>query len=84
MNSASLHEMVSADGLSPAQSSEVLRILEGYLEELEHGGRPDPDELAARHPELADLLRQAVDLPPRLLDLVGVDLLLGFVHGQPR
>jgi serine/threonine protein kinase len=35
----------------------VLRILEGYLEELEGGRQPNPDELAARHPELAEPLR---------------------------
>jgi serine/threonine protein kinase len=38
-------------------TSRVLRLLEGYLEELEGGRRPNPDELAARHPELAEPLR---------------------------
>jgi WD40 repeat protein/serine/threonine protein kinase len=38
-------------------TSQVLRILEGYLEELEGGRQPNPDELAARHPELAEPLR---------------------------
>src|SRR5262245_43929437 len=38
-------------------TSEVIRILEEYLEELEAGGRPDPEELAARHRVSAGPLR---------------------------
>ena len=38
-------------------SPQLLQILEGYLEELEHGGQPNPDELLARHPDLAEPLR---------------------------
>jgi hypothetical protein len=38
-------------------TSEVIRILEEYLEELEAGARLNPEELAARCPELAEPLR---------------------------
>src|SRR5439155_2724023 len=43
------------DSLEP--SPQLLQILEGYLEELEHGGQPNPEELLARHPDLAEPLR---------------------------
>jgi eukaryotic-like serine/threonine-protein kinase len=33
------------------------RILESYMEELENGREPNPEELVARHPELAEALR---------------------------
>jgi serine/threonine protein kinase len=42
---------------SGERSSSVLRVLEGYLEELERGGEPNPDALVAQHPEIADELR---------------------------
>jgi hypothetical protein len=35
-------------------SPQLLQILEGYLNELEHGAPPNPEELLARHPDLAD------------------------------
>jgi tetratricopeptide (TPR) repeat protein/tRNA A-37 threonylcarbamoyl transferase component Bud32 len=38
-------------------TSKVIRILEDYLEELENGGQPRPDELLALHPEVAEPLR---------------------------
>jgi hypothetical protein len=34
----------------------VLRILEEYMAVLERGGRPDPEGLLARYPDLADVL----------------------------
>ena len=40
--------------LSPA----VLRILDDYLAQLEHGVPPHPDELLSRHPEIAETLRE--------------------------
>src|SRR5436305_407249 len=43
------------DSLEP--SPQLLQILESYLEELESGGRPDPEELLARHPDLIEELR---------------------------
>jgi serine/threonine protein kinase/Flp pilus assembly protein TadD len=43
--------------LSLEPTSEVIRILEVYLEELEAGARPDPEKLAARCPELAEPLK---------------------------
>jgi serine/threonine protein kinase len=42
---------------SPEPTTEVLRILEKYAEELERGNRPKADDLLAQHPELADHLR---------------------------
>jgi tetratricopeptide (TPR) repeat protein len=41
-------------------TSEVIRILEEYLEELEAGARLDPEELAARCPDLAGPLKAAL------------------------
>jgi serine/threonine protein kinase/Flp pilus assembly protein TadD len=38
-------------------TSEVIRILEEYLDDLQAGARPDPDELAAHCPELAGPLK---------------------------
>jgi serine/threonine protein kinase len=45
----------SRQALEP--TSEVLRILEGYLQQLEQGGEPDPEALLAQHPQLAVPLR---------------------------
>ncbi len=56
-----LHELVSASGLSGEQTARVLRVLEGYLAELEAGAPPHRDELLARHPDLADLLTEYLD-----------------------
>jgi serine/threonine protein kinase len=39
----------------------VVQILEGYLQELEHGGPIRPQELLARHPDLADVLAGYLD-----------------------
>ncbi len=61
MTNASLREMVSSSGLSDEQTGQVLHILEEYLAELERGGRPQPEELLARHPDLADLLKEYLD-----------------------
>src|SRR6516165_10690038 len=43
--------------LPDEQEAQVLGILEGYLAELECGGRPSPEDWIARHPDLEDLLR---------------------------
>jgi serine/threonine protein kinase len=43
--------------LTSNQTSQVLDILERYLSDLEQGKRVSPEELAARHPEIADVLR---------------------------
>src|SRR5262245_6281887 len=43
--------------LPGAASSEVLQVLEAYLAELERGVPPHPDELLARHPDLAEPLK---------------------------
>jgi serine/threonine protein kinase/Flp pilus assembly protein TadD len=47
----------SGSGLTDDQTSRVIHILEAYLVELERGGHPHPDDLVARHPELAGVLR---------------------------
>jgi eukaryotic-like serine/threonine-protein kinase len=61
MTHAALRELVSSSGLSAEQTAQVLRVLEDYLAELERGGRPQPDELLARHPDLADQLKVYLD-----------------------
>src|SRR5690348_7803443 len=45
-----------ADGPLPP-TSQVVRILTEFLEDLEAGASVDPDELAAQCPELAEPLR---------------------------
>jgi eukaryotic-like serine/threonine-protein kinase len=44
----------------PEPTAEVQQILEGYLKDLEGGGRPRPDDLIARHPNLAEPLRECL------------------------
>ena len=39
-------------------ASRVMQVLEGYLAELERGVPPDPEQLVARHPELAEPLKE--------------------------
>jgi hypothetical protein len=56
-----LQELVSASGLSSEQTARVLRVLEGYLAELEGGTAPHRDEFLARHPDLAALLEEYLD-----------------------
>jgi tetratricopeptide (TPR) repeat protein/serine/threonine protein kinase len=63
-----LQELVSSSGLSAEQTSWVLRVLEGYLAELETGKPPHRDELLARHPDLADLLVEYLDKLEQLHD----------------
>jgi serine/threonine protein kinase/Tfp pilus assembly protein PilF len=46
-----------AAGLSAQAASEVVAILEDYLRDLERGCPPHPDDLVARYPELAEVLR---------------------------
>jgi serine/threonine protein kinase/tetratricopeptide (TPR) repeat protein len=57
MNPAHAHGNGSAASLADSQAAAVIRILENYLDELEHGHTPHPDELIARHPDLASGLR---------------------------
>jgi tetratricopeptide (TPR) repeat protein len=61
MTDTSLRELLSSSGLSAEETARVLRVLEGYLAELERGGRPDPEALLTRHPDLADLLKEYLD-----------------------
>jgi WD40 repeat protein/serine/threonine protein kinase len=49
-------EVGSEAGLSPEQTARVIPILEEFLAELERGGRPRPEDLLARHPDLAAVL----------------------------
>src|SRR5207302_5204736 len=46
----------SADGAGK-HASNVIRVLDVYLEELERGQAPDPESLVARYPEMAVELR---------------------------
>jgi serine/threonine protein kinase len=45
------------NGVAPELTSRVIGILESYLTDLERGRPPDPDDLAAQHPDLSDVLR---------------------------
>src|SRR6266851_4994781 len=63
---------------SPAASFQVLHVLEDYLAELERGVPPHPDELLARHPDLAEPL-QAYLASLDFLHRAAVSL-----HGDPR
>jgi serine/threonine protein kinase len=56
-----LQELVSSSGLSAEQTSRVLRVLEGYLAELEDGKPPHREALLARHPDMAELLSEYLD-----------------------
>ncbi len=47
----------SGAGLSLAQRSQVLQVLEAYLAQLERGAAPNPEELLAQHSDLAQPLR---------------------------
>jgi serine/threonine protein kinase len=47
----------SPGSLSLAQKSKVLSVLEEYLVQLEQGVPPAPEELLARHPDLAEELK---------------------------
>jgi eukaryotic-like serine/threonine-protein kinase len=47
----------SGADLTNDQTAQVLEILERYLSDLEQGKQVSPDELAARHPEIADVLQ---------------------------
>jgi serine/threonine protein kinase len=47
----------SNTGVVDSQTTDVLRVLEDYLEELERGQAPDPEALVARYPSMAAQLR---------------------------
>ena len=57
---------------SEAESVELLlsQVTDEYLEQLERGEQPDVEQLAARHPQIASVLKQV--LPA-----------LGVLHAQP-
>jgi serine/threonine protein kinase len=44
-------------GLADEQAARLFAVLDRYLEEVERGGRPDPEELTAPDPDLADVLK---------------------------
>src|SRR5262245_9775403 len=50
-------DIPTADRPALEPSSQVLRILEDYLERLQGGAPMSPEELLARHPDLAEPLR---------------------------
>ena len=41
----------------PELNARTMRVLQQYLAQLERGDAPPPDELVARHPDLAEPLR---------------------------
>jgi eukaryotic-like serine/threonine-protein kinase len=47
----------SIESLTAEEQARLAEVLEGYLNDLESGRTADVDALAARHPELAELLR---------------------------
>ena len=49
-------------------TSEVIRILEEYLADLEAGARPDPEELVARCPQMAEPLKACLAILEDLRD----------------
>jgi serine/threonine protein kinase/Flp pilus assembly protein TadD len=56
MNADGAQETGPAAVLSDQAASQVVRILEDYLRDLERGCPPHPDDLVARYPELAEVL----------------------------
>ena len=50
--------LASTLGCGPGASPEVVRLLEGYLEQLEQGTPPRPEEWLAEHPELSGPLEE--------------------------
>jgi serine/threonine protein kinase/tetratricopeptide (TPR) repeat protein len=54
-------ETGSGAGVSGEESSQVIRILENYLESLERGCPPDTEELVGQYPELAETLKVHLD-----------------------
>jgi hypothetical protein len=45
------------DALSPDEQQRLAEVLEDYLDDLEHGRKPDAEALIARHPELATAIQ---------------------------
>jgi WD40 repeat protein/serine/threonine protein kinase len=60
MTKAALRELVSSSGLPAELTARVLVVLEGYLADLERGARPRPQEVLARHPDLAGPLAECL------------------------
>ena len=46
------------DGLSPAQQQQLTNLLDQYLQQIEEGQSPDPDQLLAAHPTFAPVLQR--------------------------
>ncbi len=46
---------------SPSADAQVAKLLQHYLEQIEAGAEPDRQQLLADHPELSDVLRDALD-----------------------
>lgn len=53
--------MPTQEGLSSESQERLAELLDIYLQSLEKGRPLDPDQLAARHPELAEPLREYLD-----------------------
>ncbi len=59
MNSR-ISELTNGVDASTSQESELARVLDAYLAALEAGAAVDPETLAARHPAIADRLRDCL------------------------
>lgn len=46
----------SLGSLTPAEQQRVTEILDGYLQQIENGESPDPDELIKQYPEWSEIL----------------------------
>jgi hypothetical protein len=55
-NSAAAQD-IALDALPSTVQERLAEVLEGYLDDLEHGLSPAAEELVARHPDLAGPLR---------------------------
>lgn len=58
-------------GLTADQQERLTQVLDEFLRRLEAGERPNPDELAAAHPDLAEHLRRYIGSLRSLQDAAG-------------
>lgn len=58
-------------GLTADQQERLTQVLDQFLRRLEAGERPNPDELAAAHPDLAEHLRRYIGSLRSLQDAAG-------------
>lgn len=58
-------------GLTPDQQERLTQVLDEFLRRMEAGESPNPDELAVRHPDLAEHLRKYIGSLRSLQDAAG-------------